>query len=94
LWINRHAVSRIEVGDILEEEKTYSTELNSGISLEIEDVFPLAKDSLFAFIEAESLLDSNALQERLARIVKDEAAQQKVLDLLFWYGFLGLHPVR
>jgi hypothetical protein len=88
-----HAVNlghtRIEAGDILEGEKTYSTELVSGISLEIEDVCPDAKDALFAFIEAESLFDGNALQERLGRIVKAEAAQQKVLELLFWYGFLG-----
>jgi hypothetical protein len=52
-------------------------------------VFPEAKDALFAFIEAESLIDGEELRHRIEKVVKDEEAQQKLLDLLFWYGFLG-----
>jgi hypothetical protein len=89
-----HAINlgheRINEDDFVQGEKAYSTDLANQISLEIHDVFPSASDSLYAFIEAPRLLDSDQLRLRLERSGLPEANWADLTQLLLWYGFLGI----
>ncbi len=88
-----HAINlrhkRIDLEDIEHGEEQYSTQLINDISYEIQDVFPIAKDSLYEFIECPSELDEESLQTILARVSEETTIQEKILNLLLWYGFLG-----
>lgn len=88
-----HAVNlghrRIQIEDIENGEEQYSTQLINDIGYEMQDVFPPAKDVLYEFIECPSELDERHLQSILAKISTDTLIQEKVLDLLLWYGIIG-----
>lgn len=92
-YCKSHAVNlghdKIEEVDVLEGELNYSTDLVNGISLEIQDVLPAVPDALFAFIESAPSLNFNELNTRLDRLTNVQAEKDTLLDLLFWYGFLG-----
>jgi hypothetical protein len=62
----------------------------NGISLEIQDVLPAAQNALFAFVESNAMLDKRELQSRMSRVVTDQSDSEKLLELLLWYGFLGV----
>jgi len=93
-----HAINlrhhRIEVEDIEHGEEQYSTQLINDISYEMQDIFPPAKDSLYEFIECPSELDNELLRSILARISDDVTVQDKILDLLLWYGILGFRKIE
>lgn len=86
-----HAVNlghaRMEQDDLLHGEEHYSTNLVNNISYEIRDVMPSAKDVLYEFINAPREMSRAAVSERTHR---GSADAEQVLDLLLWYGFLGL----
>lgn len=88
-----HAVNlgheKIDTSDVFEGELNYSTDLVNGISLEIQDVLPTITDALFAFIESSSDLSLHDLELRINRLTNDITEKENILDLLFWYGFLG-----
>ncbi len=88
-----HAVnlghSRIEVEDIENGEEQYSTQLVGDLCYEMRDVFPPAKDALYEFIECPFELDEALLHSILAKLSEDTDIQNKIFDLLLWYGFLG-----
>lgn len=80
---------RIEVEDVESGEEQYSTQLVNDISFEMQDVFPPAKDVLYEFIECPSEMDNSSLRTILANISEEAATQDKILDLLLWYGVIG-----
>ena len=80
---------RIEEEDILWAEEPYSTDLVQNIEHEINDVFPSAVDALYSFIESQHLLDHEDLKTKLTNAVKEEHVD-KVIELLLWYGFIGI----
>jgi hypothetical protein len=82
----RHA--RIEISDIEQGEEAYSSDLLSNIDFEISDVAPGAGNILYEFVEAPSVLSGESVRNILVGAV-GESNLEKVLDLLFWYGFLG-----
>ncbi len=89
-----HAVN-LRHAKILEEdfklgERAYSTDLINQIDLEIQDVNPEASDSLYAFIEAPSLLDNAQLDTYLARLGPRSTSHEQLTVLLLWYAFLGI----
>ncbi|MDR4470860.1 MAG: hypothetical protein MRJ68_21595 [Nitrospira sp.] len=88
-----HAVNlghdKIQVADIEAGETTYSNVLLNEMSLEIRDVFPGAQNILYEFLECENELTETQVLLFLRRKIEDRNLQ-KVLDLLIWYGFLGL----
>jgi hypothetical protein len=89
-----HAINlghdKIEEVDFVQGEAAYSTDLVSQISLELEDVFGSAEDSLFAFIEAPRLLDAVQLRARMAETGVSKEERDHLIDLLLWYGVLGI----
>jgi hypothetical protein len=76
--------------DFIQGESAYSTDLVSQISLELQDVFPGGEDSLFALIEAPRLLDSQQLGERIARTRIARDKHDRLIEVLLWYGVLGI----
>lgn len=89
-----HAVNlgheRIEAEDIRQGEKCYSNNLLTDISYEIQDICPEAKDVLYAFIDVNFRLSGLALQALLRAGGLPEEMHGKAIDLLIWYGFLGV----
>ncbi|MDO9049267.1 MAG: hypothetical protein Q7U66_16230 [Methylobacter sp.] len=79
----------IQADDIRKGLAAYSTDLLTDIGYELKDVSPEIEDVLYAFIgnkhEATDEQIRSALQAYLG---KDEL--QEVIDLLLWYGFLGV----
>jgi hypothetical protein len=92
-YCRSHAVNlrheRIEVADIEQGEEAYSSDLLSNVSYEIRDVAPNAENILYEFIDAPAVMSGREVRELLIRTV-GEAEWSQLLDLLFWYGFLGL----
>jgi hypothetical protein len=93
-YCKSHAVNighdKIEQSDIKKGEESFSTELVNGISLEIQDILPVAPNSLFAFVECDSIIDLAELKRRMARVVRTEEDAASLLELLLWFGFIGL----
>jgi hypothetical protein len=89
-----HAVNlghrQIDANDILQGEIAYSTDLINNIDLEIQDVFPGARDVLYGFIEAPEILDRDNVRSRLHQVQICASDSPKVIELLLWYGFLGV----
>jgi hypothetical protein len=76
--------------DFVSGEESYSTDLINQIDLEIQDVYPEAHDSLYAFIEAPNLLDKAQLTRYLEQLGLTAERSEKLIELLLWYGFLGI----
>lgn len=89
-----HAVNlrhtKILEEDFREGERTYSTDLINQIDLEIQDVYADAINSLYAFIEAPSLMDEKQLHTYFERLKLPSDKYEKMIELFLWYGFLGI----
>lgn len=87
-----HAVNlgheKIQVEDIAHGEEVYSSELLVNIGFEIRDVMPQASDILYEFVEEEKSLSNDRVRSLLVPKMGDET--DELLELLLWYGFLGL----
>jgi hypothetical protein len=81
---------RIEVEDIKKGCALFSTGLVFEIGLEIRDVFPEVEDILYAFIDAPSRIPEKLLRELLTSVGVAADIQTRLIDLLLWYGVLGL----
>jgi hypothetical protein len=88
-----HAVNlgkqKIGVEDIEQGEEQYSTQLVNDICYEIQDVCPSAKDILYEFIECPSELDDTGMRSILERATSNSDEQDRIIDLLLWYGVIG-----
>jgi hypothetical protein len=88
--INRgHA--RIEEEDLTQAERSYSEDLLLTTSFEIGDTYPQYSDLLYAFEGAPAEMSVEETRDRLimlASISVDEV--DKVLEMLIWFGFLGV----
>lgn len=79
---------KIEVDDIQRGEEHYSAELLVNIGFEIQDIMPSARDVLYEFVEEHIVLSARRLRELIEPKVGDQ--WERLLDLLLWYGFLGI----
>ena len=80
---------RIEATDIVEGEKAYASELLNNIMFEIRDVFPTGAEVLYEFLESPVEFQGNTVRQILTQAVGDDQ-WQRMLDVLLWYGFLGV----
>ena len=86
--------SKIEEDDIVKGLSAYSTDLITDIGYEIRDVSPDSEDILYAFIESSPELTKSEVLGHLKDFsIKDEDLE-RLLELLIWYGFLGLRVSR
>jgi hypothetical protein len=81
---------RIEAEDIKKGWAQFSTDLVFEIGLEIRDVFPEVEDVLYTFIEVPSRLPEKLLRELLTSAGVATHLQTRLIEILLWYGVLGL----
>jgi len=81
---------RISESDILQAEKTYSDDKLQEIAFELQDVSPEYPEVLFKFTNCESALSGQTVKERLIAGGVKEEHLNRVLELLLWFGFMGL----
>jgi hypothetical protein len=88
--INRgHA--QIDESDLLQAERSYSQDMLLTTSFEIADTYPDYADVLYAFEGAPATILLHEVRDRVvqsAGIPEEKAAE--VLELLVWFGFLGV----
>jgi hypothetical protein len=80
----------IETKDLEKGLTAYSTDLLSDIGYEISDIEKDVDDVLYAFISSKSRLTTVEVNKTLIEFGVDESHCRKIIDLLLWYGFLGL----
>jgi hypothetical protein len=84
--------SKINRDDIDKACGTYSADICNEIGLEIRDVFPSAEDIVYYFIGVPSKLSLLEVRERLSEspVAPDEI--DRLVEILLWFGFLGVCP--
>jgi hypothetical protein len=89
-----HAVNlghaKIEVADILEGEITYSNDLVINLGFEMNDVSKDAADILYEFIGSTSRQSHQDMIEKFEKSKLPDNKRDEILDLLLWFGFLGI----
>jgi hypothetical protein len=80
---------KIEAEDIRKGLDAFSTDLIYDIDLEIRDVLPFAEDVLYAFLGQSARLTSEDIDRLLGKNF-DAEARGKILEVLLWYGVLGV----
>jgi hypothetical protein len=88
--INRNH-DRVREEDILFAEKGYSEGTLVDIALELADVAPKYGNVPYAFIGAPGILSRRDIEERTKEVGIPEEEFGKVLELLLWFGFLGIY---
>ncbi len=66
----------------------YSDDLLKDISYELRDVAPELDDILYQFLGTSNILDISSIKQLISSYV--EMPFDKILNLLLWYGFLGV----
>ncbi|GCB04431.1 hypothetical protein PSUB009319_20620 [Ralstonia sp. SET104] len=82
--------SKIDETDLEKGVRAYSQDLLVELDHELTDVFPAAKDLLYQFIDAPSLMARHALETLIRSAGIDEVDVDKVIDFLLYYGILGV----
>jgi hypothetical protein len=80
----------IEAKDLEKGLTAYSTDLLSDIGYEISDIEKDVDDVLYAFISSKPRLTIPEINTTLVEFGVDESHCKKIIDLLLWYGFIGL----
>jgi hypothetical protein len=80
---------KIHPEDIQKGLNAFSTDLIYDIGLEIRDVLPFAEDVLYVFFSQSAKLSEEEINLVLGQKFDSEKRQQ-IMDLLLWYGVLGL----
>jgi len=70
--------------------RQHSYYLISDFGYEIRDVSSVSQDLFYAFIGIGELVTHDEVLKALAEAGVEEAAREKTVELLLWYGFLGL----
>jgi len=81
---------KIEEDDIEKGLYSFSIDLLTDISYEIRDILPEAGDILYLFITSKSEMSNNSLIKLINSSIEDEELTSRIVDLLLWYGFLGI----
>jgi len=82
--------SRITADDISQAELGYSEESLVQLGLEIEDTHTGMSDALFAFQGAQATLSRTVVEGTLKRGKVPDEDIPRAIDLLLWFGFLGV----
>lgn len=81
----------INEDDIQKGLAAYSTDLLTDIGYEISDVESNVDDVLYAFIGSKQQLKIHELNEILEHYKIEQESFSKIVEILLWYGFLGLN---
>lgn len=80
----------IHAQDIQQAENSYSEDLFLGLIYEIDDTRPELSDSLYAFQGIEKTASHSVVRERLISAGVAEKQIDDAVELLLWFGFLGI----
>jgi len=81
----------VSESDILQAERAYSAEALVDISLEMRDVKSQYDNVPYAFIGCSTVLSRNEVEAQLRDAGIHEADLPEVIDLLVWFGVLGIY---
>jgi hypothetical protein len=81
---------KISESDISKGLETYSVDLITEIDFEIRDVFPEGENILYAFIGANAILNQKEIEDRLKDNGIGSLRIDRVIDVLLWFGVLGV----
>ena len=81
----------IDESDIRKGLEAYSSDLVRDIGYELRDISSETVDILYSFIGSNSNLSENDVREKIVENNGDESTVDKLIDLLYWYGFLGIN---
>ncbi|SDA65129.1 hypothetical protein SAMN03159475_2577 [Pseudomonas sp. NFPP33] len=81
---------KISQEDIEKGLSAYSTDLLTDISYEINDVANNGNDILYAFIGCRSKLTREEITHCLTEYGTEDTSINQIIDLLLWYGFIGI----
>jgi len=86
----KHSI--IEEEDIMKGFNAFSTDLLTDISYELQDILKSSTDILYQFIGSKKLIPKQELHDLIFTFhdVDSEEKSTKIIDLLLWYGFLGI----
>lgn len=76
--------------DILHAEASYSDDALVDLTLELKDISPAFSNVPYAFISTSFALTPTQVETHIGSAGVEATAQSKVLELLLWFGFLGL----
>ena len=81
---------RVLQEDVLKAEEAYSDSILLGITFEIRDVFPHVAEPLYGFIGCPTHLHAQQVLKILKDIGFAEQDLDRVMQLIVWFGFLGV----
>jgi hypothetical protein len=84
---------KIEANDIKKGVEAFSSDLVVDIGYEIRDILPVAENVLYAFIDEPQTLPASAVYTLLARGGILPAQLNDIVNILLWYGVLGIKRV-
>lgn len=82
--------SRIESDDIRQAETSYSEAALLWLGYEIEDTNPEVANSIYEFYGTEAQMDLDDVRSLLKSMGISEESLEEAIELLFWFGFLGI----
>ena len=82
--------SKIDESDLEKGIKAYSQDLLVELDHELTDVFPVAQDLLYHFIDANPRLSTTELRNLILSAKIEESDINQVIDFLLYYGILGI----
>jgi hypothetical protein len=77
--------------DILKAEESFSEDLLVDVNYELKDINPAFGDSPYAFIGCSKNLSRDEVAKRLVEIGIDKDQCTTIIDVLIWFGFLGIY---
>lgn len=84
------AHSKIDDADLEKGVRAYSQDLLVELDHELADVFPVARDLLYQFIDAPPQMSRQDLESLMREAGIEELDIYKVVDFLLYYGILGV----
>jgi len=85
---------KVTAGDILQAERSYSEDMLTALVFEIKDTCPDFAELPHAFVRLNSEISSLEVYRILEEEGLDKENIEKALDMLLWFGFLGVAGSR
>jgi len=82
---------RVTEADIEQAERAYSEDAFVDITLELKDVNTTYSDVPYSFVGANETLTRSEIEARLKEALVPPAMFNGVIDILLWFGFLGVY---
>ncbi len=81
---------KVTEADVQQAEQAFSQDAFVDITLELKDVNSKFSDIPYAFIGAPEVLSRSDIEARLKAVEVDATNVDRVIDLMLWFGFLGI----